>query len=119
MVNIESKRIKHELVPLNYDYILVIDVEGLLSIQKSDGQYDKRLVLFCLPVTHLVIVNTDDEISETVKTMLVLCTQSLKYLGETRVARPEVHFIPNKRPDSYKEYCQTLVEHVHKNLKSN
>ena len=119
MVDVQSKGIKHELVPLNYDYMLVIDTEGLLSIQKSDDQYDKRLILFCLAISHLVIVNTEGEISDTVKKMLVLCAQSLKYLGETRITRPEVHFVLNKRSDPNKEYCQTLVEHVRESLKSN
>ena len=52
------------------DYIMLIDTEGLLSIEKSDSEYDRRLVLFCLAVSHLVIVNMMGDVNETLKDML-------------------------------------------------
>ena len=97
----------------------MIDTEGLLSVQKSSEQYDKTLILFCLAVSHLVIVNIEGEINEPVKKCFVLCTQALKYLGETRVRRPTVHFVLNKRKESNIDYCKTLVECVQKALNDN
>ncbi|CAF1334265.1 unnamed protein product, partial [Rotaria sp. Silwood1] len=119
LINVQSKTNKNQLIPLDYDYILVIDTEGLLSIQKHDEQYDKRLILFCLAVSHLVIVNVEIEINEAVRKFFVLCTQALKYLGETRVTRPTVHFVLNKRPNPDEEYCKTLLECVRTTLKNN
>ncbi|CAF1201967.1 unnamed protein product [Rotaria sordida] len=119
LINVQSKTNKNQLIPLDYDYILVIDTEGLLSIQKHDEQYDKRLILFCLAVSHLVIVNVEIEINEAVRKFFVLCTQALKYLGETRVTQPTVHFILNKRPNPDEEYCKTLLECVRTTLKDN
>ena len=119
LVNIQNATSKDKLVPLDYDYILIIDTEGLLSIQKSDEHYDKSLILFCLAVSHLVIVNVEGEINEPVKKCFLLCTQALKYLGETRVRRPTVHFVLNKRKDSNKDYCKTLIECVEKGLHDN
>ncbi|CAF4005248.1 unnamed protein product [Rotaria sordida] len=119
LINVQSKTNKHQLIPLDYDYILVIDTEGLLSIQKHDEQYDKRLILFCLAVSHLVIVNVEIEINEAVRKFFVLCTQALKYLGETRVTQPTVHFVLNKRPNPDEEYCKTLLECVRTTLKDN
>ncbi|CAF4562865.1 unnamed protein product, partial [Didymodactylos carnosus] len=45
------------------DYIMLIDTEGLLSIEKGDKEYDRRLVLFCLAISHLVIVNMMGDIN--------------------------------------------------------
>ncbi|CAF3459323.1 unnamed protein product [Rotaria socialis] len=119
LVNIQNKVSKDKLVALNYDCILVIDTEGLLSVQKTDEPYDKKLILFCLAVSHLVIVNVDGEIIEPVKKCVVLCTQALQYLGETRVRRPTVHFVLNKRFHLNEEYCKSLVECVQKTLTEN
>ncbi|CAF4089736.1 unnamed protein product, partial [Rotaria sordida] len=81
------------------DYIMLIDTEGLLSIEKSDKEYDRRLVLFCLAVSHLVIVNMLGDINETLKDMLTLCTDSLKELGVNKVPKPTVHFVLNQKAD--------------------
>ncbi|CAF4153354.1 unnamed protein product [Rotaria sp. Silwood2] len=106
----------HNLVPVDYDYILMIDTEGLLSIDKDDEQYDKRLILFCLAVSHLVIVNVAGEINEALKRMLLLCTQSLNYIGETRVTKPAVHFISNQNADPNKENYEKQVKIIRTDL---
>ena len=81
------------------EYIMLIDTEGLLSIEKADKEYDRRLVLFCLAVSHLVIVNMLGDINETLKDMLTLCTDSLKELGVGKVPQPTVHFVLNQKAD--------------------
>ena len=35
-----------------YDYFLILDTEGLSSIEKADGNYDRIITLFCLLVSH-------------------------------------------------------------------
>ncbi|CAF4519333.1 unnamed protein product, partial [Rotaria socialis] len=81
------------------DYIMLIDTEGLLSIEKSDSEYDRRLVLFCLAVSHLVIVNMMGDVNETLKDMLTLCADSLKQIGVNKVNQPIVHFVLNQKAD--------------------
>jgi hypothetical protein len=83
----------------DYDYIMLIDTEGLLSGEKADKEYDRRIVLFCLAVSHIVIVNMAGEISSTLQDMLKLCTDSLKNMGESTIPRPIVHFILNQKAD--------------------
>ncbi|CAF3833086.1 unnamed protein product [Rotaria sordida] len=119
LVKIRSKEVTHNLIPPDYDYILLIDTEGLLSIEKGDEQYDKRLILFCLAISHLVIVNISGEIHETLKQMLILCTQSLNYLGETRVTRPTVHFVLNQKADPNKANCEKQVKIIRDDLIEN
>ncbi|CAF4006430.1 unnamed protein product [Rotaria sp. Silwood2] len=119
LVKIRSEAVTHDLIPPDYDYILLIDTEGLLSIEKGDEQYDKRLILFCLAISHLVIVNISGEIHETLKQMLILCTQSLNYLGETRVTRPTVHFVLNQKADPNKANCEKQVKIIRDDLIAN
>ncbi|CAF1096641.1 unnamed protein product [Didymodactylos carnosus] len=81
------------------DYILLIDTEGLLSSAKNDEEYDRRLVLFCLSVSHLVIVNTVGEINQIIKRMLALCIDSLKQLELTTIQQPDLQIVRNKEAD--------------------
>ena len=81
------------------DYILLIDTEGLLSVEKADKEYDRRLVLFCLGISHLVLVNMVGDVNETMKDMLTLCADSLKQINVTTIPQPAIHFILNQKAD--------------------
>ncbi|CAF5139821.1 unnamed protein product, partial [Rotaria magnacalcarata] len=65
----------------DFEYILLIDTEGLLSIEREDPEFDRRIVLFCLAVSHIVLVNMVGEVSTTLQSMLTLCTDSLEKMG--------------------------------------
>ncbi|CAF5153412.1 unnamed protein product, partial [Rotaria sp. Silwood1] len=93
------------------DYIMLIDTEGLLSIEKDDKEYGRRLVLFCLAVSHLVIVNMTGDINETLKDMLTLCADSLKQIGVNTANQPIVHFVLNQRADpNLKNHMQAILK---------
>lgn len=81
----------------DFDYIMLIDTEGLMSVEKNDDEYDRRLILFCLAVSHLVIVNVAGEVNATLMKMLILCTDSLQKLGVNKVHRPPVHIVLNQK----------------------
>ncbi len=81
------------------DYMMLIDTEGILSIEKADKEYERRLVLFCLAVSHLVIVNMMGDINEPLKDMLTLCADSLKQIGVNKVNQPIIHFVLNQKAD--------------------
>jgi hypothetical protein len=42
------------------NYLLLLDTEGLQSVEKGDPNYDRKITLFCLCVSHLVIINVKD-----------------------------------------------------------
>ena len=75
-----TKKSQHDEIS-DVNYIMLIDTEGLLSIEKGDQEYGRRLVLFSLAISHLVIVNMMGDINETLKDMLTLCVDSLKQIG--------------------------------------
>ena len=101
----------------NIDYIMLIDTEGLLSIEKSDHEYDRRLVLFCLAVSHLVIVNMMGDVNETLKDMLTLCADSLKQIGVNKVNQPIVHFVLNQKADPNLKNHSEAIDKIIRDLK--
>jgi GTPase SAR1 family protein len=80
-----------------FEYIMIIDTEGLSSGEKEDLEYDRRIVLFCLAVSHLVIINIKGELDSTMNRMVTLCAHSLQHLGVSRVPEPMVHFVLNQK----------------------
>ncbi|CAF0875790.1 unnamed protein product [Adineta steineri] len=99
------------------DYLLLIDTEGLLSIEKGDKEYDRRLVLFSLSVSHLVIVNMMGDINETLKDMLTLCADSLKQIGVNTTNQPMVHFVLNQKADPNLKNHMEAIEKIVIDLK--
>jgi predicted GTPase len=99
------------------DYIMLIDTEGLLSIEKSDNEYDRRLVLFCLAVSHLVIVNMMGDVNETLKDMLTLCADSLKQIGVNKANQPIVHFVLNQKADPNLQNHTEAIERIIRDFK--
>ncbi|CAF3963734.1 unnamed protein product [Rotaria sordida] len=101
----------------NIDYIMLIDTEGLLSIEKNDSEYDRRLVLFCLAVSHLVIINMMGDVNETLKDMLTLCADSLKQIGVNKVNQPIVHFVLNQKADPNLKNHTEAIERIIRDFK--
>ena len=95
-----------------FDYIMLIDTEGLLGVERKDPEYDRRIVLFCLAVSHLVIVNMIGEVNTALQSMLSLCTDSLKKMGVTRIPQPTVHFILNQKADLNTENNRAAIDNI-------
>jgi hypothetical protein len=100
----------------DFDYIMLIDTEGLLSVEKDDDEYDRRLILFCLAVSHLVIVNVAGELNATLMKMLILCTDSLQKLGVNKVHRPPVHIVLNQKANPDVEMNKASINKIKEEL---
>jgi len=88
-----------------------------LSVEKGDKEYDRRLVLFALAVSHLVIVNMMGDINETLKDMLTLCADSLKQIGVNTTNQPIVHFVLNQKADPNLKNHMEAIQKIIKDLK--
>ena len=75
--------------------VLILDSEGLFSIERQDEKFDRRLALFCLGVSNFVLINIKGELNTQVKSVLQMTIYNLKQLkaiaGMDNLARP--HFI--------------------------
>jgi hypothetical protein len=78
-----------------FDYILVLDTEGL---DQGDDEYDRRLTLFCMSVSHIIILNVSNDIPDRFLDMLAICNDSLKRLVGNHCLSSIVHLVINQIP---------------------
>ncbi|CAF3944102.1 unnamed protein product [Rotaria sp. Silwood1] len=102
----------------SFDYIMLIDTEGLLGTEKGDLEYDRRLILFCLAVSHLVIVNIAGDLNQALKDMIILCVDSLKEINVNKMPTPVVHFVLNQRPDTNLANNQKAIKNIVEQLQT-
>ena len=43
--------------------ILILDSEGIFSIERSDPKYDRRLAIFCMAVSNVLLINIKGELN--------------------------------------------------------
>ena len=97
---------------IEFDYLLVLDTEGLQSIEKGDPEYDRKLILFAFAVSNIVILNTKDQITEDFKATLEICVDSLSKIEMARVHRPSVYFVMNQKADPNKRTDQEAISKI-------
>ena len=95
-----------------FDYLLVLDTEGLQSIEKGDREYDRKLILFAFAVSNVVLLNTKDQITEDLKATLEICVDSLSKIESARVHRPAVYFVMNQKADPNKRGDQEAINKI-------
>lgn len=78
-----------------FDYMMWIDTKDLLSNEKKDSEYNRRVILFCMVVSHLLIVITIDEINQ----KLTINSLNMIYLNNKTI----IYFVLNQNTDSYLE----------------
>ena len=66
---------------------IIIDTEGLFSNERQlkedspfNEHFDRAMVLFCLAVSHFVIINIKGEIDDRTRELLGVCAYSLNQL---------------------------------------
>jgi len=91
---------KNKELKEHYDAILVLDTEGLLSIMQNDDQtFDRKIALFCLSVSQVVIINVKGELNAPMKQLLNVCTLALSQLLDEKVPAPAIHIVLNQNSD--------------------
>ena len=103
----------------DFDYLLVLDTEGLQSIEKSDREYDRKLILFVFAVSNIVILNTINQITEDFKATLEICVDSLSKIKLARVHQPTVFFVMNQKADPSMRTDKEAVNKIIANFKTN
>lgn len=96
--------------------VLVMDTEGLLSIEKADESYDKRLTLLSMACANKVIVNVNGEINISMKKILTISLfagNKLKELNHT----PELLFCLRNMTDTNSDKMNEALYAIEKELK--
>lgn len=61
--------------------ILILDSEGIFSIERSDPAYDRRLAIFCLAVSNILLINIKGELSKEIQKVLEVAVYALNKLA--------------------------------------
>ena len=55
------------------EYVMLLDTEGLNSPERSDDEYDRKIVLFTLLSSDFLIVNSKGDMTDSMTKILKLC----------------------------------------------
>ena len=61
--------------------ILILDSEGLFSIERNDPKHDRRLAIFCMSVSNLVLINIKGELNIEIQKFLQVAIYALKRIA--------------------------------------
>ena len=50
--------------------MLILDSEGIFSIERNDPMYDRRLAIFCLAVSNVLLINIKGELTIQIQKVL-------------------------------------------------
>ena len=56
------------------EYLIILDTEGLNSPERSDKEYDRKIVLFTLMCSDFLIVNSRGDMTPSMTDILKMCT---------------------------------------------
>lgn len=61
--------------------ILILDSEGIFSIERNDPKYDRRLAIFCMSISNILLINIKGELSLDITKVLQVAIYALKKLA--------------------------------------
>ena len=61
--------------------ILILDSEGIFSIERNDPLYDRRLAIFCMAVSNLLLINIKGELNIEIQKVLQVAIYALKKIS--------------------------------------
>ena len=61
--------------------ILILDSEGIFSIERNDPMYDRRLAIFCLAVSNILLINIKGELNIEIQKVLQVAIFALKKIA--------------------------------------
>ncbi|CAD8108663.1 unnamed protein product [Paramecium sonneborni] len=60
-----------------FDYLIILDTEGLQSPNQEDPEFDKRIALFVLSISNIIIVNVKGDITIQFRSLIEMCMFTL------------------------------------------
>ncbi|CAK62872.1 unnamed protein product (macronuclear) [Paramecium tetraurelia] len=64
----------------HFDQILILDTEGLQNPNQNDPEFDKKIALFVLSISDIIIINVKGEINQQFKSLVEMCIFTLGHL---------------------------------------
>jgi len=80
------------LLETESNVVLILDTEGLLSVESRDDVFDKQVALMTMACSHLVIVNNRGELGRHIGDLFQVCLFALYHLNLAKIA-PAIGFV--------------------------
>ena len=85
--------------PKSKTKILLLDTEGLASMESNDKCFDHKIALMCLGLSDLVLINQNGELSKHIKDLLSISLYAMNYFQQLRGCLPKIFFILRNQMD--------------------
>ena len=95
---------------------LVLDTEGLLSVEKANEEYDKKLTLFCIACSQIMLINLNGEVNTAMKKVLSISVFAANQLRILRI-RPMIIFVLRNMMDLDVNKQKETINNVKNELK--
>ena len=81
--------------------MLILDSEGIFSIERNDPMYDRRLAIFCLAVSNVLLINIKGELTIQIQKVLEVAIYALQKISSVQalVRKAKIHFILRDQVD--------------------
>ena len=70
--------------------ILILDSEGIFSIERDDPKFDRRLAIFCMAVSNVLMINIKGELNIEIKKVLQVAIYALKKIAQVQAGLQKV-----------------------------
>ncbi|CAD8186909.1 unnamed protein product [Paramecium octaurelia] len=107
-----------ELFQNRFDQILILDTEGLQNPNQNDPEFDKKIALFVLSISDIIIINVKGEINQQFKSLVEMCIFTLGHLKNGLSMFKQLSWFFNQN-DNYKnvEPFKQQIKDLAQNLK--
>ena len=81
--------------------MLILDSQGIFSIERNDPMYDRRLAIFCLAVSNVLLINIKGELTIQIQKVLEVAIYALQQISTVQalVRKAKIHFILRDQVD--------------------
>jgi hypothetical protein len=74
-------------------YVLVVDSEGVMSPEKSDSEFDRRICSYLVMISDRIIVNIKGEMDLPLKNLLTTIGLCISQLNPASLSLTSLHYI--------------------------
>ncbi|CAD8144095.1 unnamed protein product [Paramecium pentaurelia] len=83
-----------------FDYILILDTEGLQSPTQKDPLFDKRISLFIFTICDIILINVKGEINSQFKNLVEICIYTLAQIQNAISNTKQISWCFNQNIDT-------------------
>ncbi|CAD8098190.1 unnamed protein product [Paramecium sonneborni] len=100
-----------------FDYILLLDSEGLQNPNQQDSEFDKRLALFIISISDIIILNVKGEINLEFHNLIEMCLFTLGKHQKLQTSKQIIWCFNQNSQTNDKKKLYKQIEDIVENLK--